>query len=78
MRIPQCGAGSAIPDTHPRVVHVTAASPLLLAAATPTGLLVSRNGGARLAKHQRQHRQGQISPCLVTLTDGLECHFYLR
>ena len=32
-------------DPHPRVVHVAAASPSLLAAATPQGLLVSRDGG---------------------------------
>ena len=32
-------------ETHPRVVHLAAASPLLLAAATPAGLLLSRDGG---------------------------------
>jgi photosystem II stability/assembly factor-like uncharacterized protein len=47
-----CGVWRRLPtlvegqDVHPRVVHVAAASPLLLAAATPAGLLVSRNGGA--------------------------------
>ena len=32
-------------ETHPRVTHLAAASPLFVAAATPTGLLVSRDGG---------------------------------
>jgi photosystem II stability/assembly factor-like uncharacterized protein len=46
-----CGVWRRLPtlvegvDAHPRVVQVAAASPLLIAAATPAGLLVSRNGG---------------------------------
>ncbi len=46
-----CGVWRRLPtvvdglDVHPRVVHVAAASPRALAAATPAGLLVSRNGG---------------------------------
>jgi photosystem II stability/assembly factor-like uncharacterized protein len=41
-RLPTRGEGS---DPFPRVIHVAAASPRLLAAATSQGLLVSRDGG---------------------------------
>ena len=34
-------------EVHPRVAHLAAASPLLLAAATPAGLLMSRDGGEK-------------------------------
>lgn len=46
-----CGVWRRLPtvvdglDAHPRVMHVAAASPRVVAAATPAGLLVSRNGG---------------------------------
>ena len=46
-----CGVWRRLPtvvgglEVHPRVAHLAAASPLLLAAATPTGLLMSRDGG---------------------------------
>jgi photosystem II stability/assembly factor-like uncharacterized protein len=46
-----CGSWSRLPtvvdglEVHPRVVHVAAASPQVIAAASPRGLLLSRNGG---------------------------------
>jgi len=46
-----CGFWSRLPtvvdgqEAHPRVVHLAAASPRVIAAASPRGLLLSRNGG---------------------------------